>query len=876
MADEVVGRAYVEVVPKLDKFDGIARSAVRPALGRIEGDVKRTAASVETSFARAGRTAGTALQPVSRGIKKVESDARQSSTKIGKYFGDVSREIGSSFTKIAAGAAVGSAVFSFLKSSVTAASDLNETTSKTATVFGDASGQVLKFASTAATSLGQSTQQAEEAVATFGNLLEGLKIAPKLAASMSIELDKLASDFASFHNANPADVIEALTAAFRGEFDPVQKFVPTINAATVQLEALKETGKQNAAALTLQEKGLATYNILLKGAGPALGDFARTSGGAANQGRILAAQFENLKTKVGQVLLPALTFTFKTLNSGITSLLNAGDAVQKFGAPVVTVVHAIGDAFGFLGDHKSAVIGVATAVGTLYVGLKLIAAGKFVFKSIVSGFETMYIKALYAADGVRGLNSSMTIAKATSLGLNAVLAVAAIGVGIWAQKHAEAKARLDEVKAAVEADSGAIGKNTRELVANRLETSGVLRSAQTLGISLSLVTDAALGNESAMRRVRAELLQYNTGGVQSGRVTTEQAQAASLLSQRLGDLPPDVKAATEATQRQTEAAKESTVATDANADAQKRAALAAQEQKRKEDELYESLNKLADVNLSALSAHLQFQRAILDVDGSLKGLTSTTKAQTLSLSANTEAGAAARAQLISNVQLAVSDANAQKARGVSIERVNATLNADIAALRAHYLHLGYDRDAVDSVIRSLGNLGKKHATPKVSVDATKAQQKIVQLQLLLDHLNGRKIKTYVYNFIENRTTAVGGGKLGGATGGVVGQSLGYRQAVDTELVWAQPGEGMIVPRTVKLLGGPAGVARLNRGLLPGLPVVGTGADGGGNVAVMPGAVQVYVNVGSREGAARLEDAVRRAVDDALTSLVTRLRAGARR
>jgi hypothetical protein len=51
---------------------------------------------------------------------------------------------------------------------VSAASDLNETMSKTSVIFGDADEALFSFAETAATSLGQTKQQALDAAATFG------------------------------------------------------------------------------------------------------------------------------------------------------------------------------------------------------------------------------------------------------------------------------------------------------------------------------------------------------------------------------------------------------------------------------------------------------------------------------------------------------------------------------------------------------------------------------------------------------------------------------------------------------------------------------------------------------------------------------------
>lgn len=229
----------------------------------------------------------------------------------------------------------GTAAISFLKGAVAGASDLNETVSKSQVVFGESQKAVDAFASTAATSIGQSRQQALEAAATFGNLFVGLGVGQDQAARFSVELTKLASDFASFHNANPEDVVQALGAAFRGEFDSVQRFVPTINAAAVEQKGLQLGLARTSKELDAQDKLMATYTLLTEGAGAAAGDFERTSDGLANQQRILAANLDDTTASLGERLTPVvgefITFlneqaipTIADVTTRIESMFGAG------------------------------------------------------------------------------------------------------------------------------------------------------------------------------------------------------------------------------------------------------------------------------------------------------------------------------------------------------------------------------------------------------------------------------------------------------------------------------------------------------------------------------------------------------------------------
>lgn len=268
-----------------------------------------------------------------RGIDKDAKDAGDSAEKATGAFG----KMGPALLAVSGGAVAIGGIAVAAKGFVSAASDMNETLSKSNTIFGSNAGAIEKWASGAARDFGQSKQGALDAASTFGNLFTQLGISTEQAAAMSTQMVELASDFASFHNANPAEVIEAQTAAFRGEYDALQRFVPTINAAAVEQKALAMTGKTLTAELTAQEKALATQALMMEGAGAAAGDFDRTSSGLANSTRTLSAMWADAQVTLGNLLLPALTavalFIVNTLIPGIEKLVQH-PGVQEFAAKV--------------------------------------------------------------------------------------------------------------------------------------------------------------------------------------------------------------------------------------------------------------------------------------------------------------------------------------------------------------------------------------------------------------------------------------------------------------------------------------------------------------------------------------------------------------
>ncbi len=198
-----------------------------------------------------------------------------------------------------------------------AASDLEETISKVNTLFGrEMADDMERWAETAASSMGLAKQEALDAAGTMGNMFLQLKAGIDQSARLSQEMVQLSADIASFHNVagGANQVLEAMQAAFRGEYDSLQRFIPTINAAAVEHEALARSGKKSKDELTALDKATGAYHIILRDAGAAAGDFSRTSDGLANQQRILTSNLKDLSAELGEVFIPNLTKSIRFLN----------------------------------------------------------------------------------------------------------------------------------------------------------------------------------------------------------------------------------------------------------------------------------------------------------------------------------------------------------------------------------------------------------------------------------------------------------------------------------------------------------------------------------------------------------------------------------
>jgi hypothetical protein len=257
-------------------------------------------------------------------LKKGMGSAEKQIESGGNRFGSILQGVGVSIGMGVAGivASAATQVVSFLGDSIGAASDMGETVSKTNVLFGESADSLLAWSETAAGALGQSKQQALDAATTFATFGKAAGLTGDDLVQFSTGFTGLASDLASFNNTSPEQAIEAIGAALRGEAEPLRAYGVLLDDASMRQKALEmgiiSTTKE---ALTPQQKVLAAQALIYEQTSAAQGDFARTSGGLANQQRILDAQMANLKTTVGEALLPVMLSFTSLLNRLVTEVL---------------------------------------------------------------------------------------------------------------------------------------------------------------------------------------------------------------------------------------------------------------------------------------------------------------------------------------------------------------------------------------------------------------------------------------------------------------------------------------------------------------------------------------------------------------------------
>lgn len=387
-----------------------------PRVGEAWYDLNVRDGKLVAGFSGAERKAKASGKAVEAGFGKPAQDAVDNTTQrvtrfggaIGKAQGATSR-FGGVMHNVGMGVLQGVGIAGFMGAtaaagmlvegigrSITAASDLQETISKSGVVFGKNAAEIEAWSRNAATAMGLSQNAALGAAATYGNLFVSLGLTTDKAGDMSTSLVQLASDLASFNNVDPTEALDALRSGLVGETEPLRRFGVNLNEATLSQKAL-ELGLISTTKGTLPAaaKAQAAYALILDQTKTAQGDYARTADGFANRQRTAAAKVEDAFAKMGEAIVPIAAQVIPILTDAMVALIGVfGDVIRwvqdfiaenkilfdllgtmariAFGgmiAALQTLAEITGWALGVVGDALGALISFARPAIELFIGL---------------------------------------------------------------------------------------------------------------------------------------------------------------------------------------------------------------------------------------------------------------------------------------------------------------------------------------------------------------------------------------------------------------------------------------------------------------------------------------------------------------------------
>lgn len=261
-------------------------------------------------------------------------EAHRATDGLGNAFGGMAKKIAAIGASIAIGAG--------LLKAISLAADLNETISFTGVVFGNSASIVTAEAEKMSKAFGTSKKEFLEGATSLGQNFKGIGASQEDAAKLGTWLSKLAIDMSSAKNSSYADAMGALDSAIRGNSDGLERYAMGFNAAKIEIEAMRMGYKKVGGEISDAAKQAATMSLIIKKSKDFQGDLLRTSESVSNSWRRVTGQVEDMATKFGEKLLPAVS---ATLQFAIEQFENLSESADGFYSVVESIASGIKDGF---------------------------------------------------------------------------------------------------------------------------------------------------------------------------------------------------------------------------------------------------------------------------------------------------------------------------------------------------------------------------------------------------------------------------------------------------------------------------------------------------------------------------------------------------
>lgn len=414
---------------------------------------------------------------------QLERELKKAEAKLAG-FGDNAKKSGD----ILRTALFGGAVLYGAQKLVKAAGDLEQSIGGTAAVFGNAAGDVDKFAKSAAQVVGLSENAARSLTSRLGASLKGAGLSAEEAAKQSIFLTKTGADLAATLGGNTKDAVSALGSALRGEFDPLEQFGIALKASQISAKAVSMGLAESESSVSAYAKGQATLALITERSAFALGQMGREANTAQGQQQRAAASMEDTSAALGKSLLPVYVQIQKTISL-------VAQAFTALPGPVQTGVIAL-TAVAVVGPKVYAGISAATsAIKALPAVLEKAALQAVGTQAALNGMQL--------TTGVAGQSAAAAAGGLSALGpvVLAVGAAAIIGGLSWKEYSDEQAAVAKDIEAITKTFNeltGAITENTFTSQAADLNKKGFIDNLNKAGISAREFTDVLDDNRDAL------------------------------------------------------------------------------------------------------------------------------------------------------------------------------------------------------------------------------------------------------------------------------------------------------------------------------------------------------------------------------------------
>jgi hypothetical protein len=338
-------------------------------------------------------------------VSTFKGDGISSATKQLGAFGKEAGGLGKTLGKVGAAIAsfgLAAKAVQFTSQSIDSARDLERNMFSLKTIFDEFTPTMTRF-TREAYNIGLSQKDAAKASTFLGSVLKQSGFSMEAVTEQTQKLVSLGVDLAATYGYDVQEALLGMTALFRGEYDPIEKFGVAMKQSEINAElAARGQNKLEGAARRNAEQ-IIRMELLYERAADATGAFTAQSGNLFVEQKKLQAQFENMQAAIGVQLLPvmgalvealvplvdyigpkiaaAVTTSMPVLESFVALIKDMSDTSTTTGQTMEFITGTIGsffriaaDNFGLLLQLSGLFLGVGAAISVVNAALALTTA----------------------------------------------------------------------------------------------------------------------------------------------------------------------------------------------------------------------------------------------------------------------------------------------------------------------------------------------------------------------------------------------------------------------------------------------------------------------------------------------------------------------
>ena len=464
-ATDTAAGGFTALSGKVKDFGGLTLSVFNPAIDGVERFKRGINSSKDAvdpltdklgslggQFGRLGQSFSTFGGGVKTAISNADAEFKTGMGRFKEQAAAAGKESGDSFSSRFGGAIQvglaglgGAALLGGLTSSITKAGELEQSLGAVDSVFKENAGQIHAWAQGAVTNLGLSENAYNQFATVLGASLKNAGTPMEQLGDKTNGLITLGADLASMYGGTTAEAIDAVSAALRGEMDPIERYGISLNDAALTQEGMAMGIEKTGGAFTDQQKKLIIQSLLMKQSADAQGNFNREQDTYAHKLQVAGAQWENLSAQMGMVFLPVATAVMGWLSDSAMPVIEAGvKGIEAFGAGFTGASDEITGS-GFVGLMSS----VGSVVGGVFdflqqtaplwtpfaVGIGIVAGAYLVYQGVlatVTFFQGAWAAALAISTGAEVAATGATYALGAAIAfLTSPVTLTVVAIGLF-------------------------------------------------------------------------------------------------------------------------------------------------------------------------------------------------------------------------------------------------------------------------------------------------------------------------------------------------------------------------------------------------------------------------------------------------------------